>query len=422
MYRMAAEQIKIALWRTVKAAWVFYVTHFGTLVKINAAAWVLLAVVGVVLNSVLIHAGFRPNAGPSVIVLSSWALSLYLLCHTVVRTQRHVLLGELPAKNHVRALFSQRSLRCLGYLVLFIIAAFYAFNVMLGWLVYFVPTMSIIVVVAALLLWAMLGRMVFVLPAVATDAKTDLMTSLVQTKGNSLRVFFIILFIFLPFVVAHQCALWFDPYEPGLTSWLLAVLRASIVLNAVVVASSGLALAYQALVMRPQAAIPSEAPPLTWARPELAPGVKWIFWAIVATGMALPWAVGIGVKLYLDAQGLPTWPWRFFLDPARLTVEFVLTLIFASPFIALAFLARYLLSVPLWGTRYWERLLVILCGLLGGAVGTVRTFLFVFVQFDPILLFAPLPLLYVDDMLRGLLIGCIVAALSMLTRRLFVRA
>jgi hypothetical protein len=421
---MTTQQIKLALWRTVKAAFGFYTAHFGTLLKINAPAWVLLVVVGIVLNSVLIHAGFQPNAGPSLIVLASWALSLYLLCHTIVTTQRYVLLGERPTNNPVRALFSQRSLRCLGYLALFIIAAFYGFNVMLGWLVFFLPTMSIMVVVAALLLWAMLGRMVFVLPAAATDAKTDLMTSLVQTKGNSLRVFFIVLLIVVPFVVAHQLALWFDPYELGLASWLLAVLRASIVFNAVVVASVGLALAYRALVTRPQAEIPSEVPPLTRVRAlrELTPGTRWIFWSIVATGMVLPWAVGIGVKLYLDAQGLPTWPWRYFLDPARFVLEFTLTLVFASPFIALAFFARYLLSVQLWGTRYWERLPVILCGLLGGAVGTVRTFLLVFVQFEPMNLFAPLPLLYVDDMLRGLVVGCIIAALSILARKLIFRA
>jgi hypothetical protein len=155
---------------------------------------------------------------------------------------------------------------------------------------------------------------------------------------------------------------------------------------------------------------------------ELTPGTRWIFWSIVATGMVLPWAVGIGVKLYLDAQGLPTWPWRYFLDPARFVLEFTLTLVFASPFIALAFFARYLLSVQLWGTRYWERLPVILCGLLGGAVGTVRTFLLVFVQFEPMNLFAPLPLLYVDDMLRGLVVGCIIAALSILARKLIFRA
>jgi hypothetical protein len=418
---MPAQQIKLALWRTVKAAFGFYTAHFGTLLKINAPAWALLVVASIVLNSVLMQAGFQPNAGPSLIVLASWALSLYLLCHVVVTTQRYVLLDERLTGNRLRTLFSRRSLRCLGYLALFIIAGFYGFNVMLGWLMFFVPAMSIIVLVSALLLWGMLGRMVFVLSAVATDAKADLMTSLAQTKGNSLRVFFMILVIFVPFILAHQLALWFDPYELGLTSWLLAVLRASIVFNAVVVASVGLALTYRALVTRSQGEVPS---PLTRVRTlrELTPATRWIFWFIVATGMILPWAVGIGVKIYLDAQGLPTWPWRYFLDPARFILELTLTLVFASPFIALAFFARYLLSVQLWGTRYWERLLVILCGLLGGAIGTVRTFLFVFVQFNPMILFGPLPLLYIDDMLRGLLVGCVIAALSILTRKLIFRA
>lgn len=338
--------MKIALWRTVKAAWGFYTTHFGTLLKINAPAWALLAVLGIALNSVLIQFGFQSNAaGPSLIVIAIWAVCLYLLSHTVVTTQRYLLLNERPVGNPIEALFSRRSLRCLSYLALFIIAAFYGFNRVLGWLVFLMPAMSIIVVVAALLLWAMLGKLVFVLPAVATDANADLATSMTQTKGNSLRLFFIILLIFVPFVVAHQLALWFDPYRLEMTSWLLAVLRASIVLNAVVAASVGLALAYQALVTRPQA----EAPSLTRPARALAPSVKWIFWSIIATGMTLPWAVGIGVKLYLAAQGLRTWPWWYFLNPTRFVLELTLTLVFASPFIALAFFARYLLSVPLLG-------------------------------------------------------------------------
>ena len=41
---------------------------------------------------------------------------------------------------------------------------------------------------------------------------------------------------------------------------------------------------------------------------------------------------------------------------------------------------------------------------------------------DPMILFGPLPLLYVDDMLLGLLIGCLIAALSALMRKLFAHA
>lgn len=419
---MAIQQIKIALWRTVQAAWAFYATHFGTLFRINASAWVVLVVNGIVLNSVLIQVGFQPNAGPSVVVVASWAVSLYLLCHTIVTTQRYVLLDERPEGDPVEVLFSRRSLRCLGYLAVFIIAAAYGFNRVFGWLMFFMPTMSSMVIVAALLLWAMLGKLVFVFPATAIDAKTDLLTSMAQTKGNSGRVLFVILLMFVPFVIAHQLALWFDPYRLGITSWLLAVLRASIVFSAVMVVSVGLALVYRALVIRPQAETPSEVP-LTHMRPyrELAPSVKWIFWSITALGMALPWAVGAGVKLYLDAQGLPTWPWSFFLNPARFVLELTLTLFFASPFIALAFFARYLLSVALWRTRFWERLAVIVCALVGGVIGTVRTFLWVFMQFNPMNLFAPIPLLYLDDMLRGLVVGCVIAGIGVLIRKVMGR-
>jgi len=64
---------------------------------------------------------------------------------------------------------------------------------------------------------------------------------------------------------------------------------------------------------------------------------------------------------------------------------------------------------------------VIMCALVGGVIGTVRTFLSVFMQFQPWNLLAPLPLFYVDDMLRGLVVGCVIAGVSVLIRKVIGR-
>ena len=64
-------------------------------------------------------------------------------------------------------------------------------------------------------------------------------------------------------------------------------------------------------------------------------------WGLAAlftcTGLLLPWATGLGVKAYLDAQGAPTLPLEGFLDPASVVVELVLTLLaWGFPFVLVA--------------------------------------------------------------------------------------
>jgi hypothetical protein len=146
---------------------------------------------------------------------------------------------------------------------------------------------------------------------------------------------------------------------------------------------------------------------------------KRIFWFMIAVGMILPWCVGIWVKLYLQAAGKPTVPWSYFLSPGSILLEIPLTIWFASPFIALAFLSRYVLSTPSFPyVLYWERLLMLVCGVIWGSVGMVKTFLEVFWEFDLLyFILVPLPAFYVDDILIGLFGGCAIAAISVLLRK-----
>jgi len=135
--------------------------------------------------------------------------------------------------------------------------------------------------------------------------------------------------------------------------------------------------------------------------------------------MILPWSVGIGVKLYLQAIGKPTVPWSYFLSPGSLLLELPLTIWLSSPFIGLAFLGRHLLSAPSFmGTTYRERLIILLCGLLVGAIGTVRTFLGVFWEFDPLYFFlVPLPVFYLPYIVAGLVGGIVIIKMYVILLR-----
>ena len=113
---------------------------------------------------------------------------------------------------------------------------------------------------------------------------------------------------------------------------------------------------------------------------------KKIFWCITAFGLALPWIIGIGVKLYLEIQGKPTWPWSFFFQPHILIMSLICTVWFATPYIGLAFLARFILPrQSFFRTGYLERLIIILGGFVCGSVAAVKIFLSVFWEFDPII-------------------------------------
>lgn len=41
---------------------------------------------------------------------------------------------------------------------------------------------------------------------------------------------------------------------------------------------------------------------------------------MLAISLLLPWATGAAVKIYLDARGLPTYPWVYYVKPWTLAV------------------------------------------------------------------------------------------------------
>lgn len=137
-----------------------------------------------------------------------------------------------------------------------------------------------------------------------------------------------------------------------------------------------------------------------------------IVWLAAGTGLLQPWATAAGVKLYLEMQGKPTWPWWTF---AQFTpVGLLLSLVYAAPFYALALLARHwALGRIRWlaGASALQRRLVVLLTLAGGAAGMVRVFMDVFWGFDPVVL-VYLPLIvvgYLPWMGGGLVLGVLAA-------------
>jgi len=149
---------------------------------------------------------------------------------------------------------------------------------------------------------------------------------------------------------------------------------------------------------------------------------KIIIWLIVCLGIVLPWATGIGVKLYLQSQGEPTLAWSDFFEPEAIPLELWATPWFAAPYLLLALLARWILAgrLPLLD-RFtdWERRVIVLASLGWGAVGSIRVFVDIFMDLDLIvfLLAFYIPLHYADDMLIGLAAGIVIAALSLAIRR-----
>ena len=66
-----------------------------------------------------------------------------------------------------------------------------------------------------------------------------------------------------------------------------------------------------------------------------------LFWGILLVGLLLPWTVGVWVKISLQAKGMPTFPWLYFLAPGRILGEAIVSAYWALPFTGLAFLGRY---------------------------------------------------------------------------------
>jgi len=127
----------------------------------------------------------------------------------------------------------------------------------------------------------------------------------------------------------------------------------------------------------------------------------------VVTGVVVPWATGLGVKVYLDAQGRPTLPLGGFLDPASVIVEILLTLgAWALPFLLLA----SAVLVP-WRVGFAadspdrDSLLPIWLAYAAGVIAAVPVFVSVFWEFDSMMMLVPVGLVLLPPMALGYLMG-----------------
>ena len=142
-----------------------------------------------------------------------------------------------------------------------------------------------------------------------------------------------------------------------------------------------------------------------------------VFWLIIATGIALPWVVGISVKLYLDAIGRPTLSLSDFLGADNVHVVIInlqlwilVSIWWAIPYIVLAFFARKRLPRPYGHLRTFRaRRVFFLSGLVGGCVGTVITFVVVFWDFNAFYVLFPLWIFCIPTMAVGLFVGILLA-------------
>jgi hypothetical protein len=135
---------------------------------------------------------------------------------------------------------------------------------------------------------------------------------------------------------------------------------------------------------------------------------RFIFWEIIVIGTLLPWIVGIGVKLYLDAHGKPTIPWSYFLTIGSIIVLIPVSVWWGLSYIILASVATRLLSKPFWGLdSRMARLIFFLGGFLAGCAGLVVGFTDVFREFDPLFMIVPMWYVSFPHMIGGLLLGFI---------------
>jgi hypothetical protein len=175
---------------------------------------------------------------------------------------------------------------------------------------------------------------------------------------------------------------------------------------------------------------------------------------ILSVGLILPWLTGIGVKLYLDVLGSPTL--KLGKDVSFESLLFIIsaTIWWGIGYIALAFFAHRLLSALSFGLifrlsivvilcaaglmsivlgrlyegiiliilsfpifrviqlpslglhSYHARMLLILCGFLGGAIGTIHTFFLAWSYVESVFYgFFVFPIICLPYMLGGLLVG-----------------
>lgn len=144
------------------------------------------------------------------------------------------------------------------------------------------------------------------------------------------------------------------------------------------------------------------------ARSPSRPARRWgLAGLFAATGILLPWLVGIGVKLYLDHQGRPTLPVSDFLALEVVPILLVQTLVlWAFPFLILA----SALVVP-WSVASAAdpsgrpSTLPVWLAYALGFLADVVLFTGIFWEFDAIMLIVPLGLSLVPPMAVGYFLG-----------------
>jgi hypothetical protein len=137
-----------------------------------------------------------------------------------------------------------------------------------------------------------------------------------------------------------------------------------------------------------------------------------IFWMLLVAALALPWGTGAAVKIYLDTQGLPTYPWHYFLNPWTLAIFVIPSSVYwSSPLLALALLWLFTAGPDrLLGSTRGDRLIIVLGGFLLGAAGAVRLYIPLFWDIQHSTVSAGLvPLLYLSHVLVGTALGSALA-------------
>lgn len=148
-------------------------------------------------------------------------------------------------------------------------------------------------------------------------------------------------------------------------------------------------------------------------------GERAIIGGLLIAALLLPWGTGAAVKIYLDSQGLPTYPWIAYINPWTLAVYVIpTTLYWSSPLLALALLWP-IATRPyrLWGSSARDRAAIVLGGYMLGAVGAVRLYVPLFRDIEHSTVSAArLPLSYLPYVALGMAVGAAFALIRLRTR------
>lgn len=126
-----------------------------------------------------------------------------------------------------------------------------------------------------------------------------------------------------------------------------------------------------------------------------------------ATGLLLPWAIGLGVKMYLDSLGRPTLPVEGFIDPVSVAVILVLTLgTWAFPFLALAsaVVVPWRFGFPA-DSPARDSLLPIWMAYAAAGIAAIPVYLGIFWEFDSMMLLVPVGIVLIPPMAFGYFVG-----------------